>query len=79
MTNKTLFTAVEAELRNGRAALSNAGRYLDILKDAMEATAKTENKEYMIPVAVDGNDAPIVFGLRTTSVNKEIEAYLRLF
>jgi hypothetical protein len=79
MTNKTLFTAVEAELRNARAALSNAGRYLDILEDVMDAMVKTENGEYMIPVAVDGDDSSIVFGLRTTSVNEEIEAYLRLF
>jgi hypothetical protein len=79
MINKTLFTAVEAELRNARAALSNAGGYLDILEDVMEAMIKTENWEYMIPVAVDGDDVSIVFGLRATSVNEEIEAYLRLF
>jgi hypothetical protein len=79
MTNKTLFDAVEAELRNARAALSNAGGYLDMLEDAMEAMIKTENGEYMLPVAVDGDDASIVFGLRATSVNEEIEAYLRLF
>jgi hypothetical protein len=34
-TNKTLFDAVDAELRNARAALNNAGAYMDMIKDAV--------------------------------------------
>lgn len=38
-TTKTLFDAVEGELKNVRVAISNADRYLDTVKEAVEIMA----------------------------------------
>jgi hypothetical protein len=35
-TPKTLFNAVETELKNARVAISNADRYLDAIKEVVE-------------------------------------------
>jgi hypothetical protein len=45
MTNKTLFTAVEAELRNARAAINNADAYMNMLKNAMDSMVKATGIE----------------------------------
>jgi hypothetical protein len=51
MTNKTLFDAVEGELRNARTAINNAGAYMNMLKNAtdsmdVDVMAKTESEKY---------------------------------
>lgn len=53
MKNKMLFAAVEGELRNARAALLNADRYLGILRDAMNSMAQKESGEHLIPEAIN--------------------------
>jgi hypothetical protein len=44
-TAKTLFDAVEAELRNARTAINNAGAYMDMAKDAVNEMEKSTGME----------------------------------
>jgi hypothetical protein len=48
---KTLFDAVEAELRNARAAINNAGAYMDMLKKAVDSMAKASGIEAPLSVS----------------------------
>jgi hypothetical protein len=45
MTNKTLFDAVEAELRNARTAINSAGTYMDMIKDTVDRLEKSTGME----------------------------------
>jgi hypothetical protein len=49
--SKTLFDAVEAELRNARAAISNADIYLDMLKDAVDEMEKSTGMEAPLSIS----------------------------
>jgi hypothetical protein len=43
MINKTLFDAVEGELRNARLAINNAGAYMNMLKNGTELNGCRRN------------------------------------
>jgi hypothetical protein len=58
MENKTLFDAVEGELRNARTAINTAGAYMDMLKNATnsmdaDVIVKTESEKYEKLIAVN--------------------------
>jgi hypothetical protein len=78
MSNKTLFNAIEAELRNARAALNNAGRYLDAIRVAMDTIVASEAGEGFIPLGLDTEDESIVYGLKVKGVNMDRETMLKL-
>jgi hypothetical protein len=89
--SKTLFDAVEAEMRNARAAINNAGAHLNMLKDAVKETynsagmeaplsvlVKTENGEYGIPIAIDSEDESMIHMLRLKDVSKKLREHQKL-
>lgn len=46
-----LFDAVEAEMRNARTAINNAGIYMDRIKDAVNGIEKPSRIEASLPVS----------------------------
>lgn len=75
MTNKTLFDAVEGELRNARAALNTAGAYIDMLRTVIDTIVEMEEGEYLIPLSLNARDGSLVYGLPVKRVNRKIKEY----
>jgi hypothetical protein len=77
MSNKTLLDAVETELRNARAALNTAGRYLDAIRVASNNVVVSEAGESFFPIGTDAEDESIVYGLKIDPVSMALEEALR--
>lgn len=78
MNNKMIFNAVEAEMRNARAALNNAARYMDAIKDVVDAIVVSEYGDGIFPVGLDMEDESIVYGLKVKGINKGLVSTMKL-
>lgn len=73
MNVETILNAVEAELRNARAALNSASNYLDVLRTVMETVVVSERGETFFPIETDTEDETIVYGLKVKAVNMKLD------
>jgi hypothetical protein len=62
MPSKTLFDTLEGELRNARAALNNAGAYMNFIKDAVNEIENSTGME--LPLSLKNKDEDVLKALR---------------
>jgi hypothetical protein len=84
MTNKTLFTAVEVEMRNARTAINSAGAYMNMLKDVVDELEKSIGMEVPLSLSCDNPITDLMVKTESgeyeklRAVNKRLKEHLKL-
>jgi hypothetical protein len=68
--SKTLFDAVEVELRNARAAINSAGAYMDMIKKTVDEIEKSTGME--APLSLKNENEYVAFGFAQKAQNGEL-------